>query len=785
MGRTSAPVEVVAFVRGLITEVSPLTFPEGASLAEDNFVLSRDGSRQRRLGMDLESNQSIQTDVAAAFDGLAITEYTWDNAGGVPDKKLTVVQVGPSLYFFDQDVSPLVDGYITSIELKDGDSAIDATAKASYAVVDGILFVASGVGSIAVLEYNGTTVEVDYKRLLTRDFFGVSAYGKVRGNQPIVSLREGNNVDLRPVDLDSGHLYNLRNQGWGLPRMRASSGTQLQDPVRYFYVNSTNQRRGQVYPSNTDTVISALYSAPEESSNRTALRFHPEDLVANPLGTTTAPMGSFIIDVLNRGQSRTLVYEALMERYKDLELDLPDVLPGDVTPGGASVVGSFAGRVWYGGFESEVINGDEYSPRLGSYIFFSKLVSDTTDAVECYQEGDPTSEDNNELIATDGGFIRLDGAYGIKSFLAMARSMLVFAENGVWEIRGGDDSGFTAEAYDVRKVTDRGCIAGKSVVSANNSALYWAADGIYVVSLDQLGTYQASNMTRNTIQSFYDSISNLDKLDANGEYDESDKKVKWVYGPNLMSTSPTKELVFDTSIQAFSTNTINTIENGFPRLIAPTEVRPFGLKDTSIEVYFGNELVMNFNDVVEIVGKVRTAGQVNTRYLCVTSDNPVSFSFSEYKDEDFLDWKTTDGVGVDAAAYLVTGYNGGGDFQRSKQVTYITTHFRRTETGFEYDDDGETIIPINPSSCLLQAHWDWMDSPNSNRWSRPYQAYRRKRLWMPPDVTDDYDDGVVVVSTKNKLRGKGKVLSLKFSTEPGKDLNILGWSLVMGANTNV
>jgi hypothetical protein len=40
------------FVKGLVTEAGPLTYPENASLDEENFVLNRDGSRQRRLGMD-------------------------------------------------------------------------------------------------------------------------------------------------------------------------------------------------------------------------------------------------------------------------------------------------------------------------------------------------------------------------------------------------------------------------------------------------------------------------------------------------------------------------------------------------------------------------------------------------------------------------------------------------------------------------------------------------------------------------------------------------------------
>ena len=44
------------FVGGLVTEASPLTFPAGASLDEVNMKLIRNGSRQRRLGLDYEDN---------------------------------------------------------------------------------------------------------------------------------------------------------------------------------------------------------------------------------------------------------------------------------------------------------------------------------------------------------------------------------------------------------------------------------------------------------------------------------------------------------------------------------------------------------------------------------------------------------------------------------------------------------------------------------------------------------------------------------------------------------
>ena len=41
--------EYNTFVKGIITEASALTYLENSSIDEDNFVLNRDGSRQRRV----------------------------------------------------------------------------------------------------------------------------------------------------------------------------------------------------------------------------------------------------------------------------------------------------------------------------------------------------------------------------------------------------------------------------------------------------------------------------------------------------------------------------------------------------------------------------------------------------------------------------------------------------------------------------------------------------------------------------------------------------------------
>ena len=84
----------------------------------------------------------------------------------------------------------------------------------------------------------------------------------------------------------------------------------------------------------------------------------------------------------------------------------------------------------------------------------------------------------------------------------------------------------------------------------------------------------------------------------------------------------------------------------------------------------------------------------------------------------------------------------------------------------------------------MQAQWQWTNSINSNRWSRPQQAYRLNRYYFPTD-SSNYDDGHYVVETKSKLRGDGKVLSLLYQSEPNKHCEILGWSLIIGVNGNV
>ena len=774
MSRTSSAIEVNKFIAGLITDANPLTFPDNASIEEENFILNIDGSRERRLGLDFEEDTTAI--VTSVIDGgeeePAVSTYKWDNAGGDADKAILVIQVGNEIKFFDSDSVPICDGLIYTHVF----SAALKTQNFSYATVDGILVVTTSEKQITSFEYSlPATITATNTTLLIRDLFGV---------EDVISVDLYDRLDLRPGSTTNAHTYNLRNSTWAIPRPQGNTEA-VDDPITYFKSQSSS-----LYPSNSDTVNSVLYADANDTDARTLERFFALDLVRNPRGTVPAPTGHFIIDALERGPSRLAKEAELRANYSQLD-DIVTDLPNDTTPGGPSCVSEFAGRIFYGGFSGELVDGDNRSPRMSSYVLFTQLVKSVNDLKKCYQEGDPTNKDSPDIIPTDGGFVRINGAYGIQALVNVGTSLLILAKNGVWRLYGGSDYGFDATNYVVERVTDHGIVSLDSVVVVDNTVMFWGQDGIYHIRMGDNGGWMSENITYGRVQNLYEDIPVVDKRKAKGAFDAFERKVRWVYYNRIIDDTETKELILDINLKAFYLNAIKQFTGtDLPRLVSPFIVNPYQVSITSADVTVNAETVtVNGDDVTVPIENVLNNVIREVGYLVVTQRVPfVEYGFAFYRNPDFRDWYSLDNVGVDAAAFLVTGYvaeaPGGKDFMRRKQIPTLFVHSRRTENGFEEDVNGD-FVPTNESSCMVQARWDWSDSSNSKRWGNPFQAYRYRRLYFPVDSADEFDTGFATIVTKNKLRGQGKVLSLKFYTEPNKNLHLYGWSMLMSVGNNV
>jgi hypothetical protein len=102
---------------------------------------------------------------------------------------------------------------------------------------------------------------------------------------------------------------------------------------------------------------------------------------------------------------------------------------------------------------------------------------------------------------------------------------------------------------------------------------------------------------------------------------------------------------------------------------------------------------------------------------------------------------------------------------------------RVTEEGWVSTESG--YEPIRPSSLLVSAYWDFSTTASSVA----QQAYRYKQTPVvnPGDLTQfGYPD--TVISSRLKLRGRGRSARLRFESEQGKDFVLLGYGVINAVN---
>lgn len=751
------------FSKGIITETSPLLYPENASIDEANFVLNRDNSRQRRLGIDYEPAYTLVNsgNLYATLSPTALSTFKWSGVGGRAGLIYDCVQVSSTLYFFDASQSAQSSSLVGSVTL----SASNLYDPLSYASIQGVLVVSSreigpkSIGPVFAAEVV-TSFDIDDLQILIRDLYGVE---------------DGHAVDYRPDTLTDKHKYNLLNQGW------------RDSLIQSFYISTGT------YPSNAD-----IWHVAKDSGNV----FQSSYLTSTHFGTTPAPRGHYIIDAFFRGDYRT---------GSSATAPLPDVirpcittpwssycpppitfpqgisgLPADVEHGKIGCVTTYSGRIFYSGIDNNLVDGDLRSPHYSGMVFFSRLAESTGDLSKCYTEADLTSEEISDVIASDGGTINILEAYNIQAMRELSGALLVFAENGVWSI-SGTDKGFSATDFILRKVTDVGCLSASSIVVVEGSAIfYWTQNGIYSVSGNSVEGFVSTSISINTIQSLYDEIPTVVKRYTKGIYDPISKEARWLYTNSQSYNSGVnpylfdRELILNIELQAFY---VNTFDNTGPYAADYIQLNGEVASSVVYNVVIGVDSVVIGLDTVVATYGYELGVDAGIKYLTIVPNTNLYFTFSSFNNDSFMDWVTYNSVGKNYESYLITGHELLQDSMRNKAVEYIVFHFNRTETtyvatvdGVEYDD---------PSSCLVQTRFDFSDSSTSGKWSTEYQAYRLNRFYQPSAPAGVFDYGHSVITTKNKVRGKGRAISYKIRSEQGKNMHILGWGVQYSGNSTV
>lgn len=779
MARVSATQVTNNFVKGLQTENTGLNFPENACTETFNCVFNLNGEVTRRLGFDEEENS---TPVTINRNNVVTVEYLWVDAGGDGTVSLVVQQIGSTLRFYNTTSNTSVSAGLngTTIDLttySPSGAPSPGTKECQFSTGNGYLFVVHPNLEPFYVAYNPSTeaitsTQIDVK---IRDFVGE---------------KTDSNYDetTRPSSLTNAHKYNLLNQGWtndlitqwnsGFVTISGTTtnGSTFVSAMTQQAVSSLSVGMLSTIGSNgvSGKTIVSIFNAPPVgatdngssiglSGNASAsgtisdMRFvmnnYPGNgdvwwynknaydvfsvgsIAQNSLTTSLAPKGHYIT-------SAWKVDRNTLSGLTGLTTDSS----GTDRP---SCTAFYAGRVWYGGTKHQGYNAN---------LYFSQILDDIDKAGKCYQAQDPTDENLFDLLPNDGGVIVINGCGTVYKMFASGSSLLVFASNGVWEITGNQGIGLTAVDYSINRVSSVPSISGTNFVDVLGQPFWWNVDGIYTAAHDQSGTVVKS-ITEGTIQTFYQSVPNNNKVFVKGAFNPLTKTVQWLYrdaetGSLNESYEYDRILVFDTQTGAFypweidiSGTTLNGVlvlqgAGGNVQEVVLTD------EDGTTHVVDGGVDVVVFSTLGELVA-------ADFIYTCSTADSGSHLvSFANNDDTNYQDWASR--TPVDFDSYFVSGYQVRGDGQRAFQDNYVTVH-------------SDLLVP---SKYYFQGIFDYGINSGSNR-------FGTRQLVSMTDTNRKYD------SKRLLIRGTGKAIQFKVASYPNMPFGITGWTIFVTGNNNV
>ena len=625
MPRNFGTLTEASFVNGVVTEATGLNFPKDAVSDALNVIFKEDGSIERRLGFDYESDYQLNT---VTRNNVAVSEYLWAAAGGSGDVEFVVQQVGTMIYFYrvsdDQGLSKGIHSQTFDLtDFKITGSPAIKNRPCGFTSGKGYLFVTHPFCSSFFISYDTdldtfTSTVIDIK---IRDFEGVE---------------DDLDIDFRPLTETDLHTYNLRNQGWVPPALTTAAA--INDPLEYW-----RDRRADD-PSNCD--VWWLYKNVDEemSEGRVDTTF---------IGNTPAPKGHYILNPFDTNRSTVSGLTGLTEKSS-----------GYNRP---STCSFFAGRIFFSGVNANGYTGE---------IYYSQIIERDTQIGACHQLTDPTSEHNSDLLPSDGGVIRILDAGQIYRLFSTQKALLVFASNGVWSISGSELNSFSAEDYTIKRVSSIGVDNPLCIVDVLGAPVFWTTEGIWSVQYDN-GEFAVQSISDQKVKTYLKNIPRGSIKWVKGAYDPKQNVLQFLY----RSTEPDnvnqryeydRILCLNSRIGAFyfySVTSATKYINGIVACEGPVE----NSYDTVIDGSGNFVIDGSGNPVV-----VYTGGQdLAFRYFITKNISGDSYSSTwalEY-DEAYLDWQI-DNEDVNYSSYIFTGFKPVGEGNKEFQDNYVTVYMK-------------------------------------------------------------------------------------------------------------
>ena len=703
------PVNV--FNKGLITEAGELTFPEGSSVDEVNCNLLRDGSRRRRLGLEYESNYTTTASATLADGGVSSVDI-WKNAGGDASINFIVVQTAATLHFYTETSGALSGQrktFTVNLVTYESPTGSAELGKVQITSIEGRLIVASPEINTILVTYDtsGDSISVSELEFRIRDF---EWQGDITTYDTAIATGSATN----------NRIYDTENAGWeGLKGTDAlttwTTGESTYPPLTMPWFAGKN--------SSGDFSITEwkkIYSGSSLMGNgHYKYDLYSIDRTSNQTGTT---------DYTETSRFQTCT--------------------------------TFSGRVFFSGMKNANI----------SHVFFSKLVRQDSDIADLLQVNDPTSEYFPDLLDTDGGVISIPEAFNIRHMHVLGSQLLVFAENGVWSIRGVDEV-FRATAYSVSKISSSGISYEGSFVAEPGGRPYWWSDsGIYtLVASEENQTIRAENISLNTIQSFYDEIDPDKRQQVVAAYDGFEKRVAWFYPDDneTVSYKLSKILWLDEGLQAFYPWTLS--EN----LSTQYVVQPFFFEGNSIADIELEILAENGDQVIDGSGDQVVVNRSGRQYsssalkMLVRTNDADKITFAEFTNIEFKDWGS-----ASYDSFVEGGYDFLGDLTTKKSSVYLTTYCKVTEDSI-IGTPAAGYTFTRPSSCKVSSYWDY----NTSSSQVPQETYRLKELPVPVEAGIFTYPKTVTVS-RIRLKGRGRSMRLRWESTSGSDFHLLGYDMI-------